>query len=250
MRDPDAREPPPYAADRRLGHVLIVEELALTVILLVASFGASALLVWALLRNFPDQDGGPGGDDPGGPGPGRGGGPRPGGGPDRPPASPSGGPREPAWWPEFETAFAAYVEPVHPPSETPSAPAPSQLRFAERLASVAEGISHQRAGGSGAAYAARRTARTVPRGDDIGAPLRDHPMLPHRPARSTAMSFSTSADTSPRPDQRIRTDATAALQPSAGRPGATPQRDLVIASLLRFPQRGRAARGSAIRRPT
>ena len=64
------------------------------------------------------------------------------------------------------------------------------------------------------------------------------------------MSFSTSADTSPRPDQRIRTDATAALQPSAGRPGATPQRDLVIASLLRFPQRGRAARGSAIRRPT
>src|SRR4029079_14784503 len=129
---------PATAADRRLGHVVIVEQLALTVILLVASFGAAGLVVRALLRSFPDHDGGPGGDDSGGPGPGRGGGPRPGGGPDRPPAGPSGGPREPTRWAEVETAFAAYVEPVQPPSETPSAPAPHGS--GPLSGSVAEGI--------------------------------------------------------------------------------------------------------------
>jgi hypothetical protein len=94
----------------------MVQELALTAILLLASFGAAALLVSALVRIFPDHDGGPGGDDSGGPGPGRGGGPRRGGGPDRPRAGPSGGPREPAWWPEFERAFAAHVDAAQAPS--------------------------------------------------------------------------------------------------------------------------------------
>jgi hypothetical protein len=57
------------------------------------------------------------------------------------------------------------------------------------------------------------------------------------------MSSHTSADIPARRDQRLSTDPTwAALHPSAGRPGATPQRDLVIASLLRFPDRGPAAR--------
>jgi hypothetical protein len=57
------------------------------------------------------------------------------------------------------------------------------------------------------------------------------------------MSSHTSAQISARRDQRLSTDPTsAALRPSGGRPGATPQRDLVIASLLRFPSRGPAAR--------
>jgi hypothetical protein len=65
------------------------------------------------------------------------------------------------------------------------------------------------------------------------------------------MSSSTSADISIRRDQRMSTDpSSAALHPSAGRPGATSQRDLVIASLLRFPERGRAARRPGVRRPT
>ena len=93
----------------------MVQGLALAVIFLFASFAAAALLVWALVRIFPDHDGGPGGDDSGGPGPGRGGGPRRGGGPDRPPARPSDGPREPAWWPEFEKAFAAHVDAAQAP---------------------------------------------------------------------------------------------------------------------------------------
>src|SRR3954463_11941860 len=94
----------------------MVQQLALAAILLVASFGAAALLVSALVRIFPDHDGGPGGDDSGRRGPGRGGGPRPGGGRGRPRAGPSGAPREPAWWPEFEKAFAAHVDAARAPS--------------------------------------------------------------------------------------------------------------------------------------
>jgi|tagenome__1003787_1003787.scaffolds.fasta_scaffold17735791_1 hypothetical protein len=57
------------------------------------------------------------------------------------------------------------------------------------------------------------------------------------------MSSHTSTDVAARRDQRLSTDPTsAALHPSGGRRGATPQRDLVIASLLRFPHRGPAAR--------
>jgi hypothetical protein len=94
----------------------MVQQLALAAILLVASFGAAALLVSALVRIFPGLDGGTGPDDSDGPEPGRGGGPRRGGGPDRPPAGPSGAPREPAWWSEFEKAFAAHVDAARAPS--------------------------------------------------------------------------------------------------------------------------------------
>jgi hypothetical protein len=173
---PSAREPSPDATDRRRGPVLMVQPLALTAILLVASFGAAVLLVAALVRIFPDHDGGQGRDDSGGPGPGRGGGPRRGGGPDRPPAGPSGGPREPAWWPEFEKAFAAHVEAAQAPSGNTERDRPrtAQARRAARPASLEPSATNVRVDPA-AAYTARRTARTVPPGDDSGAALRDHP---------------------------------------------------------------------------